>query len=365
MNQYRKVEGERADEPIVAAPAAEDAAVESILVEAPRRKSAKRLAILVSVPLLILAVGLFFWLSGGKTVETDNAYVKQDVTAISTQVNGPVAAVLVDENQHVRAGDLLYRIDPAPYKAAVAAAEAQLAAARLSTSQLVVQANGTGADISGAAANLAIQRRALSRQSALLARGFTTRSRYDDALSEVQKAETQLADARARSNNASAAIAPGGNQPAIAAALAALQKARLDLAHTMIRAPSSGVVAKSDRLLVGQSAIPGVAMLSLVGDKSAWVEANFKEGDLARMAVGQRADIRFDAYPDLKAQGRVASIGAGTGSEFSVLPAQNANGNWVKVTQRVPVRITFDKRPAREMIAGLSARVEVRLDGAR
>lgn len=365
MNEHTRIHDEQGGRTNDASPGPSSIADETRLVLEAPRKSQKRLAMMLSVPLLILALGLYFWLAGGNTVETDNAYVKQDVTSISTQVNGPVAAVYVDENQHVKAGDLLYRIDPSPFEAAVAAAEAQLSAARLSTRQLVVQANGTGADIVGAEANLAIQQRALSRQSALLARGFTTRAGYDDALSEVQKAQTQLAVAQAASNNASAAIAPGGNQPAIAAAMAALQKARLDLAHTAIRAPSNGVVAKSDRLLVGQSAITGVAMLSLVGEKGAWVDANFKEGDLARMAVGQRAEVKFDAYPGLKVKGRVASIGAGTGSEFSVLPAQNANGNWVKVTQRVPVRITFDRKPPRQMIAGLSAKVKVRLDGAK
>ncbi|RIX27382.1 HlyD family secretion protein [Sphingomonas edaphi] len=358
MNEISKFEGEAATEAPVDAPVMQK---RKLVVKKPDRRS----VLMVSVPLIIAIVGLFFWLTGGRTVETDNAYVKQDVTAISTQVNGPVVAVYVDENQHVKKGDILYRVDPAPFEAAVHAAEAQLAAARLQTNQLVVQASGTGADIEGAQANLAIARRALDRQVALLKRGFTTRADYDDALNEVTKAETQLADARARSNNASAAIAPGGNQPAIAAAQAALEKARLDLAHTIIRAPTSGIVAKSDRLLIGQSAITGVAMLSIVGDKPAWVEANFKEGDLAKMAVGQPAEVTFDAYPDLKMKGRVASLGAGTGSEFSVLPAQNANGNWVKVTQRVPVRIAFDAKPPREMIAGLSSNVEVRIDGQR
>jgi len=329
------------------------------------KKPGKRSILMWSVPLLIAAVGLFLWLTSGRTVETDNAYVKQDVTAISTQVNGPVVAVYVDENQHVNKGDVLYRIDPAPFEAALHSAEAQLAAARLQTNELVAQAQGTGADIRGEEANLAIARRALDRQAALMRRGFTTKADYDDALNEVTKAENQLADARSRSNIAATAIAPNGNQPAIAAALAAVEKARIDLSHTVIRAPTSGIVAKSDRLLVGQSAITGVAMLSIVGDKQAWVEANFKEGDLARMAVGQPAEIEFDAYPDLKLKGHVASIGSGTGSEFSVLPAQNANGNWVKVTQRVPVRIAFDQKPPREMIAGLSSTVEVRIDGKK
>ena len=331
----------------------------------PVKKPGKRSILMWSVPLLIAALGLFLWLTSGRSVETDNAYVKQDVTAISTQVNGPVSAVYVRENQHVNKGDILYRIDPAPFEAALHAAEAQLAAARLQTNELVAQAQGTGADIRGEEANLAIARRALDRQAALMRRGFTTKADYDDALNEVTKAENQLADARSRANIASTAIAPNGNQPAIAAARAAVEKARIDLSHTVIRAPTSGIVAKSDRLLVGQSAITGVAMLSIVGDKQAWVEANFKEGDLARMAVGQPAEIEFDAYPDLKLKGHVASIGSGTGSEFSVLPAQNANGNWVKVTQRVPVRIAFDQKPPREMIAGLSSTVEVRVDGKR
>jgi membrane fusion protein (multidrug efflux system) len=325
----------------------------------------RRLVLMLSIPLLVAVAGFYFWLISGATVGTDNAYVKQDVTAISTQVNGPVAAVYVRENQHVNKGDLLYRVDPAPFEAALHAAEAQLAAARLQTHELVVEAAGTGSDIRGAEANLAIARRAFERQAALMKQGFTTKSDYDDAANVLAKAETELGNARAKSNEASAAIAPGGNQPAIAAALAVVEKAKLDLAHTVIRAPASGTVAKSDRLLVGQTAITGVAMLSIVGDRQPWVEANFKESDLARMAVGQPAEVTFDAYPGIKIKGHVASIGAGTGSEFSVLPAQNANGNWVKVTQRVPVRIAFDSKPPREMIAGLSSTVEIRVDGKR
>ena len=125
------------------------------------------------------------------------------------------------------------------------------------------------------------------------------------------------------------------------------------------------MIAKADRLLVGQTAITGLSMLSIVRDKAAWVEANFKEGDLARMRVGLPATISFDAYPGLKVRSHVCTIGSGTGSEFSVLPAQNANGNWVKVTQRVPVRVCFDEAPPRDMIAGLSARVEVQLEPSR
>ncbi len=340
---------------------AADDQLSEVVTAAPNGK--RRLAMMLSVPLLIAAVGLYFWLMSGVTVSTDNAYVKQDVTAISTQVNGPVSAVYVRENQHVNRGDILYRIDPAPFEAALHSAQAQLAAARLQTNQLEVQAAGTTADIRGSEANLAIMRRAYERQAALMKDGFTTKAAYDDALNDMTEAQTDLENARAKSNNASAAIAPAGNQPQIASALAAVEKARLDLRHTVVRAPTSGIVAQSDRLLVGQAALVGVSMLSIVGDEQAWIEANFKEGDLARMAPGQSAEVEFDAYPDVKIRGHVASIGSGTGSEFSVLPAQNANGNWVKVTQRVPVRIAFDSKPPREMIAGLSSTVTVRVRG--
>ena len=366
MNEVSKVQGETQATPTeVRREAAPDVVVDSVGTDAAPKKSRKLPVMLLSVPLLILVVGAYFWLTGGKSVATDNAYVKQDIVSISTQINGPVSAVYVRENQRVSAGDILYRVDPGPSEVALLQAEAQLSAAQLQTRQLQVQASGTGADISGAAADVAIQQRALGRQQALLARGFTTRANYDDAVNEVTKARTALADARARANNASAAIATGGDQPAIAAARAAIAKARLDLAHGIVRTPSSGIVAKADRLLVGQSAITGVSMLSIVTDKPAWIEANFKEGDLAKMAVGQPAEVRFDAYPGLKLRAHVASIGAGTGSEFSVLPAQNANGNWVKVTQRVPVIIAFDEKPRREMIAGLSAKVDVRIDGSK
>ncbi len=353
MNQMKKIDRE------ITVDAPDDIAAETVVVT---RRNPKRIILMLGVPLLILLVGGYYWLNSGKDVATDNAYVKQDVTSISAQVSGPIAEVGVRESQRVKRGDILYRIDPAPFEVAVMQAEAQLAAAQLQTHQLEVQSAGTGGDIIGAQANLAIAQRALVRQNELLRQGFTTRSAHDDAYNEVQKGQMQLSDARARASSAQAAIAPGGNQPQIAAARATLAKAKLDLSHTTIRAPFDAVVANSSRLLVGQTVVTGLTMLSLVKDQAAWVEANYKEDDLSRMHVGQPATVTFDAYPGLKMQGHVQSIGAGTGSEFSVLPAQNANGNWVKVTQRIPVRIFFDSKPPREMIAGLSAKVVVTLD---
>src|SRR5207248_4303140 len=169
------------------------------------------------------------------------------------------------------------------------------------------------------------------------------------------------ADARARAANAHAALAPG-EQPQSAQAQAAVDKARLDLSRTEVRAPMDGVIENADNLQVGQMALTGLGMLSLVHSRAPWVEANFKEKDVGRMIPGERATVEVDAYPGQKFGGRVASIGMGTGSQFSLLPAQNANGNWVKVTQRVPVRIAFNGTPAKPMIAGLSVTATVRFD---
>jgi membrane fusion protein (multidrug efflux system) len=329
----------------------------------PRKKKKRwvRPVLMLLVPALLLLGGIYYWVSSGGTVSTDNASVKQDIVSVSAQVNGPVIAVNVKNGDKVKRGDILFRIDPAPFRVALEQAEAQLAAAHLQTSQLRTQAAGTGADITGAGANLQIKRNALARQAALLKRGFTTRADYEDALNEVRTAETSLADARARAANAHAAIAPG-EQPSIAQAQAAVDKARLDLSRTEVRAPMDGTIANSDRLQVGQMAVQGVGMLSLVHDQTAWVEANFKEKDVGKMVPGQKAKIEIDAYPGLDFKAHIQSVGAGTGSEFAIIPAQNANGNWVKVTQRVPVRIAFDGNPGKPLIAGLSTTVTVYLD---
>ena len=313
---------------------------------------------MLAVPLILLVGLAYLWLASGGTESTDNAQVKTDIVSVTAQVTGPVIEVDVENGDRVKRGDVLFRIDPEPFRVALEQAEAQLAAAKLQTSQLRTQAAGTGADITGAEANLQIKQNALSRQSALLKRGFTTRADYEDALNEVRTAETELADARARAANAAAAIAPG-EQPSIAQAQASVDKARLDLERTVVRAPMSGEIANAGRLQVGTQIISGVGALSVVHSSGAWVEANFKENQLTDMRPGQPVTVKIDAYPGATFKAHVDSIGAGTGSEFSILPAQNANGNWVKVTQRVPVRIALDEKSPRPMIAGLSAKVTV------
>jgi membrane fusion protein (multidrug efflux system) len=346
-------------------PMSSDASAETPKVKRKQRKVTGkgwlRTFLMLIVPALLLVGGGYYWLMSGGSVSTDDAQIKQDIVSVSAQVTGPIQQVFVKDGAKVKRGDLLFRIDPAPFKVALEQAQAQLAAARLQTSQLRTQAAGTGADITGEQANLAIKRNALSRQQALLAKGFTTRSDYDDALNEVKTAEQELADARARAANAHAALAPG-EQPSIAQAQAAVDKARLDLSRTEVRAPMDGIVENADNLQIGQMAVTGLGMLSLVHSQEAWVEANFKEKDVGRMHSGERASIEVDAYPGKKFEAHVRSIGAGTGSEFSLLPAQNANGNWVKVTQRVPVRIVFNKTPDQPMIAGLSVDATVYFD---
>lgn len=353
-----------ATEPMTATAAAEPEVKRKRKRKLPAGKGALRTFMMLIVPALLIIGGAYYWLTSGGSVSTDDAQIKQDIVSVSAQVTGPVQQVFVRNGARVTRGQPLFRIDPAPFRVALEQAQAQLASAKLQTTQLVTQAAGTGADITGSQANLSIKQNALGRQQALLKQGFTTRADYDDALNAVRTAEQQLADARARAANAHAAIAPG-EQPSVAQAQAAIDKAQLDLSRTEVRAPMDGVVENADNLQVGQMAVTGLGMLSLVHSQNAWVEANFKEKDVGRMHSGERATVAVDAYPGQKFDAHIQSIGAGTGGEFSLLPAQNANGNWVKVTQRVPVRIAFNGHPGKPMIAGLSVNATVYFDTAK
>ncbi|HKX78954.1 MAG TPA: HlyD family secretion protein [Novosphingobium sp.] len=339
-------------------------------VEEPAQpRNRKRIGLMLSLPLAIVIGGLYFWWSGLGEVSTENAYLQTDKVAVASEINGPISQVLVHENQQVKAGDLLFRIDPEPYRLAIREADAAIAQAQANVIALSNASDLSGASIAGAREDIAFAQARLARQQALWARGFTTKADYEASQHAVAQAREELRVAQADAAEASAKLANGaavpGENPQVAAAKAQRASAELNLRRTEVRAPTSGRVAQADRLQVGQLAIPAMTMVTIVADKGTYVEANFKETQLDDMRPGQPAEVRFDAFSGLALKGHVLSIGAGTGSEFSLLPAQNATGNWVKVTQRVPVRIALDEKSPRLLIAGQSAEVTVFTDGRK
>ncbi len=323
----------------------------------------RQVALMVSLPVVLIGGTAWYYFANQHYVSTDNAYVQQDKVSVSALVQGDIVEVGVRENQRVKAGDLLFRVDPEPFRIAIAQADASIAAAQVKVVGLETELGSKGVDISGAAEDVAYYEDQHRRQVELMQRGFATRARLEETEHDLADARSKLATAQAAQREARAAlatapVAPGVN-PGVLAAQAQKRKAELDLSRTEVRAPVAGVVSQADRLQLGQMIMTGLPAVTIVASDQSWVEANFKETDLAHMRVGQPAKLSFDAYPDLELKGRVASIGAGTGSEFSLLPAQNANGNWVKVTQRVPVRIAIEGKPARPLIAGLSTHVTI------
>lgn len=334
----------------------------------PQRRWA-RLVALLSVPLILIGIGAYVWLTSGRFVSTDNAYIQQDKVSVSADVGGRIVEVSAHENQHVNKGDLLFRVDPEPYRIAVEQARAALANAQVNVQALRTEYQGKGADIQGARIAIQQAQEDFDRQSELMKRGFTTRASFLNSQHALQQTKVQLQNALASEAEAKVKLQTGsavpGVNPQIAAARAQLDQALLNLKRTEVRAPASGTVSQADRLQVGNQIVSGLPALSIVVGDRTWVEANFKETQLNKVRVGQPAEVEIDAYSGLKLKGHVWSFGAGTGSEFSVLPAQNANGNWVKVTQRVPVRIAIDEQSPRPLIAGLSTNVKVDVRGQR
>ena len=324
----------------------------------------RHFVLMLSAPVLMTAGTLAYFLANAHYVSTDNAYVQQDKVSVSTEVGGRIVEVSVRENQHVETGDILFRIDPRTYQLAVDQAKAAIATAQARVDELETVYATSNVDIESALEDIDYYEREYRRQQELLKTRVSTEAALQAAEHALSNARSDLATARATAARTKAALSTGGADsdvnPAVQAARVQLEQARLNLSRTVVRAPVSGIVSQSDRLQVGQLMVQGLAAVSIVRDDASWVEANFKETDLRNMRVGQPAIIEVDTYPDLALKGRVESIGAGTGSEFSILPAQNANANWVKVTQRVPVRIAIDDKPARPLIAGLS--VYVRID---
>lgn len=322
-----------------------------------------RVLIMLVGPGLLIAVSLVYYFLNAHRVSTDNAYIRQDKVSVSVEVGGRVVDVAVRENQHVKAGDLLFRIDPEPYRLAVADAEAAIANAEARLDTLETNYVTSDVDIERARKDVAYFEQEYSRQKALIKKHVTTKAALDAAEHNLAEARSKLATARADAAKAKAALSTGNLQenvnPAVLAARVQKDKALLNLSRTEVHSPADGIISQSSRLQIGQLMVQGLAAVSIVKDSVSWVEANFKETDLEIMHIGQPAVIEVDTYSDMTLHGHVESIGAGTGSEFSILPAQNATGNWVKVTQRVPVRIAIDDKPSHPLIAGLSVNVHV------
>ncbi|MCO4204188.1 HlyD family secretion protein [Aeromonas taiwanensis] len=322
-----------------------------------------RLLLLVVVPALVLLGAGAIYLQGGRYVETDNAYVKADKVPISTEVLGRVAKVFVDENQQVKAGQPLFELDPESFRVAVTKAEAELAKVRTDLVALQTSYRGQQAEIAVARTRHAYAVKEEHRQADLVAKHFTSTANYDDARQlTIQTAQQQVAlEEGLKKIEASLSgdvNLPVEQQPAYREAAAGLAKARLDLARTTVYAPANGVASQLPK--PGQYMIAGMTAMMLVETDTPWVEANFTETELTHVQPGQRVDISVDTYPDAHWTGVVESLSPATGSEFSVIPAQNATGNWVKIAQRVAVRIKLDTGADLPTLrAGLSAIAEI------
>lgn len=322
-----------------------------------------RLLLLVVVPALaLLGIGAIYML-GGRYVETDNAYVKADKVPISTEVLGRVAKVYVVENEQVKSGQLMFELDPESFQVAVAKAEAELAKVRTDLVALQTSYRGQQAEIDVARTRHAYALKEEHRQADLVAKHFTSTANYDDARQlTIQTAQQQVALEEGlkkieASLNGDVNL-PVEQQPAYQEAAAGLAKAKLDLARTKIYAPANGIASQLPK--PGQYSLVGMTAMMLVETDSPWIEANFTETELTHVQPGQRVDISVDSYPDARWHGVVQSLSPATGSEFSVIPAQNATGNWVKIAQRVAVRIKLDEVTDQPVLrAGLSAIAEI------
>jgi membrane fusion protein (multidrug efflux system) len=314
---------------------------------------------------IVIAAALFFgiryWMESSRYVETDNAYVGANQVDIAAQVAGPVTQVFVRDQQEVHAGDALFNIDPRNYEIAAAKARAQLELARQGMSQESAGVASAEAVLAQRRAEATNARNNWSRNQQLMQSGFLSPQGAENARTQLQTAEAAVKAAEANVAQARSALGRTGDEnAAVQAAVAALKQAELDLERTRVVAPADGLIANLT-LRPGNMVAPGTPLFVVIASNEYWVDANFKETQLQDVQPGQHVEIKTDMYPDHVFHGTVQSLSGGSGAAFSLLPPQNATGNWVKVTQRVPVRIRVeDPDPAHPLRIGTTATVKVR-----
>ena len=319
-----------------------------------------RRALMAAGVLAVLGVAGWMWLAGGRYVSSDNAYVHADMLMVSTDVAGIVRDVPVREGQAVKAGDVLYRLDPRPFEIAVAGAEARLRQAVLNIEAMRQDLTRMQRDVAAQEAAVDLAHAQFERAASLVTTNAVSRASYDDSRFRLQQAEQQLASLRQQVLVQQAKLGgdpdlPAERQPEVQQAQAALDEARRQLGHSTVRAPFDGVVTRVESVQPGLYLAAATPAMGLVGSGNVWVEVNPKETDLTHVRPGDAVTFTVDAYPGRAWRGTVASIAPATSAQFSVLPAQNSSGNWVKVVQRVPVRVQVQpEQGAPPLRAGMS-----------
>jgi membrane fusion protein, multidrug efflux system len=329
-----------------------------------RRLRLLRLLLLVGVPLLVVVGGAFVWQRGGRWVSTENAYVKADIAQISPQVGGRVMEIGIRDHEQVKAGTVLFRIDPEPYQLALAKAEAALDMVRQQVDTARAVFRETQSELGEVQAQALYLAKQLQRQQSLAATGAVSATTLEKAQNDASVANDRLLVVRRRLDRVLTAL--GGDPNVVADDLAMVRdkiadrdRAALDLTRTTLTAPLDGVLVNM-KLQLGEEVKPATPLFVIVADHRPWVEVNMKETDLTHVHIGQQARVVLDTYPDEVWDGVVQSISPAAGSEFAILPPQNASGNWVKVVQRLPVKIRLLPHQGESVLrAGMTATVDV------
>lgn len=325
------------------------------------RLNAHKKKIIAMIALAALLAGLAIAYYAGRSVSTENAYINADVVNVASLVSGRVIAVHVRDNQHVHKGDALFDVDPAPYAIALERAQADLALARQAARQDNAEVAAARAQVEQAESDLANARTVYTRDKELVGQHFLSQQSLDDAKTRMQALQATLDQARAKLNKSLSAPVNVEERGDVLKAKAAIDQARLDLEHTHVTATQDGQISNLN-LTAGSLVSVGAPLFALIADNSFHIDANYKETELSGIHPGQDVDIRIDMYPGQHFKGTVESISGGTGTAFSLLPPQNATGNWVKIAQRVPVRIKFAPTDAEHPLRiGATATVTVQL----